>query len=509
MAVLMADSFDFYKPATQSDFSAQQGTGSLVWDSIGSRTNFAVSTLTRFGSGQSLSPGQNLSGAANFSKAFSTNDATVFLCMASYYNNASLGSAGTATGWVLFDGATAQCGVWWEEDGAIRLRAGGTVGGTVLAAYTGAFAAEQWNHFQVSVTINSTTGAIHIRKNGNTVDDFTATGLNTQASANAYTNALSSMQGGDANMIFDDFLYFNVSGSTPTTWVGDVRAIQVMPAIDPTPDHFTPVPNPTGQFGQINTTGPTFAWSANQMNAYKFSPSRTSSLTSIIVNLSSALTGNMVCAVYGDNGSGAPGPLLGQTSQQTNPGAGPVTFNLAVPVLMQGGSNYWLAFWASASVTTTNATTSSANWQSTQTYTGTFPATYPTTTSTTTDSATIYSDFGNFAAIFDLTEDGDSSYIYDSVVGDEDLYGNQAINITPASIIGVVGKMFCRKDNSGSRSGAIQLQSGGTTVNGTSTILSTTYGWLTTGFESTDPNTSAAWTQTGVSSALLGPKVTA
>lgn len=217
----------------------------------------------------------------------------------------------------------------------------------------------------------------------------------------------------------------------------------------------------------------------------------------------------MVCAVYGDNGSGAPGPLLGQTSQQTNPGAGPVTFNLAVPVLMQGGSNYWLAFWASASVTTTNATTSSANWQSTQTYTGTFPATYPTTTSTTTDSATIYSDFGNFAAIFDLTEDGDSSYIYDSVVGDEDLYGNQAINITPASIIGVVGKMFCRKDNSGSRSGAIQLQSGGTTVNGTSTILSTTYGWLTTGFESTDPNTSAAWTQTGVSSALLGPKVTA
>ena len=83
--------------------------------------------------------------------------------------------SGTTLGFYLelFDGATAQCSIVFRSDGAILLTSGGPAG-TVLATYTGAFPViNTWYAFEFEVVINNTTGSFAVRKNGNTVNDFT------------------------------------------------------------------------------------------------------------------------------------------------------------------------------------------------------------------------------------------------------------------------------------------------------------------------------------------------
>src|SRR4029077_14699582 len=80
----------------------------------------------------------------------------------------------------LFDGATAQCSVVFRSDGTILLTSGGPAGAT-LATYTGAFPVfNTWYAFEFEIVINNTTGSFAVRKNGNNVNDFTATSLNTR-----------------------------------------------------------------------------------------------------------------------------------------------------------------------------------------------------------------------------------------------------------------------------------------------------------------------------------------
>ncbi len=124
----------------------------------------------------------------------------------------------------------------------------------------------------------------------------------------------------------------------------------------------------------------------------------------------------------------------------------------------------------------------------------------------------LFSKFPNsgtsFSKINQLQEDGDTTYIYDSVVNDEDDFGITALGSTPATIVAVQAKMFVKKSDSGSRSGDLIMTSNGTTANFGSTALSTTYGYLNLP-EGTDPHTGLAWTQPAVDALLVGPKVTA
>jgi hypothetical protein len=68
--------------------------------------------------------------------------------------------------------------------------------------------------------------------------------------------------------------------------------------------------------------------------------------------------------------------------------------------------------------------------------------------------------------------------------------------------------MFAKKSDSGSRQGQVRVKSSSTEVGGTDTVLSTTYAWLNR-VDTTDPNTSAAWTASAVNALQVGPKVTA
>lgn len=101
----------------------------------------------------------------------------------------------------------------------------------------------------------------------------------------------------------------------------------------------------------------------------------------------------------------------------------------------------------------------------------------------------------------------DSSYVFDDVVNDKDLYTMQSIS-NLGSIFGVQVKGFYRQDNATQRFAQNVLKSGATTTMGGIYATNTTYGMQKDIYE-LDPNTSAGWLQAAVNSIEVGPSVEA
>jgi hypothetical protein len=151
-----------------------------------------------------------------------------------HYRTGALSGTTADLGVQFLDGSTAQCTVVFESSGNIVLKSGGATG-TVLATYSGAFTASTWNHFQVKVVINNTTGSITVRKDGATSDTWSATGVNTRGgTANNYANKVGVVSGSGSavSSYFNDLLFYSGSGAAPNTWIGDVRALQLLPNAD-------------------------------------------------------------------------------------------------------------------------------------------------------------------------------------------------------------------------------------------------------------------------------------
>lgn len=114
----------------------------------------------------------------------------------------------------------------------------------------------------------------------------------------------------------------------------------------------------------------------------------------------------------------------------------------------------------------------------------------------------------NFSAVDEPQQNGATDYVFSATAGQSDLYGIAALAATPASVVAVTTRGFVQKSDAGTRNGAIQLKSGSTTVQSTSTALSTSWGWLWR-TDATDPATGSAWVPVAVSNVNIGPVVTA
>jgi hypothetical protein len=93
--------------------------------------------------------------------------------------------------------------------------------------------------------------------------------------------------------------------------------------------------------------------------------------------------------------------------------------------------------------------------------------------------------------------------------GDADFYNVGSIASTPVTTFAVVTRGYLQKSDAGTRTAAVQLKSGGTTV-ASPTLVLTTSGFLWAWrMDLTDPNTSAAWTAAGVNAVQIGPTTVA
>lgn len=114
----------------------------------------------------------------------------------------------------------------------------------------------------------------------------------------------------------------------------------------------------------------------------------------------------------------------------------------------------------------------------------------------------------NYSRVNEEPMNGDTSYVSAATVGAEDLYDIGDLGFVPLSIDAVQLVMVARKDDATARSVAPVLISGSTTTVGSDLVMTTSYAVKTTIFE-TDPDTSAAWTASGVNALQAGMKVTA
>jgi hypothetical protein len=480
------------------------------WEGV-SAGNFTVQP-GRFTGGQAL---QFQTGSGLFmAKTSGANDA-VHHIVVSFMQSAAISGSTIGCYIQLADGATNQCAIVFRTDGAILLQSG-TVGGTTLATYTGAFPfASTWYAFEIEVVINNTTGSLTVRTNGAPSNSFTATGLNTRGgTANNYANRIGiGASSFVSSWLIDDFLWRSDPTSVP--WVGDIRCYTRMPGTD------ISIQFARGQ-GSYNVVLQASAVNAGSTtaNILYFTPfvcpsGTTGSIASLGINLNTGYTGHVNMAIYDATGTGgAPGNLVtnGTATAITTPITNSLVFTFATPPVLTRGSTYWAALNGDVSIQWLGPPNVTNMYSMSQSYASGFPSSASSATA-----LAAHNGMGNLnmnavplnsTLVGEAHQDGATTYVFDSTVNDADFYGFPALSgvVPPTSVICIGVRGYMQKSDAGARTAAMQLKSGATTVATPTLSLSTN--WLWTGsYYLNDPNTSAAWTTTAVNNAQIGPLV--
>lgn len=512
MAFLFADSFDPYNSTSITTFLADAATHWDLASNPGGTTLIVASANTRFSSGQAINFGYNAS-VGGLTKSSGSNDAGHHLVFA--YRNGGTATSFNGLTFTLLDGTTAQCSLVFDPSGPIYLKSG-TGSGTILATWASpGLSLNTWYGIEVEIIIHPTAGSVAIRLNGNTGNDFQATGLNTRPGTNTYANKIQVGVTGTGNgtqaQWLDDFLWFSTSGAAPNTWVGDVRAQQLVPATDASVSLAPGMAPPS----LSNTVQTNVSMSGNTLNS---GPVLTvvygGVASSLSMTFTSSFTGHIKLALY-DGSTGQPGALLGQTAEQTNAAIGTMTLALLSPVTLVTGAKVYVCLLSDNIMSGVNCTSAAVHINGALAYTSGFPSTISAGNITGSGTSGGLAGTVNFSSITNASqvsqsaEDGDTSLVYGSTASVGDLYSIGSLGVTPTSIIAVQTRMAARKTDSGARQARVQVKSGTTTVNGATVTLGTSYSFAGARVDTVDPNTSAAWTAAAVNSLQIGPYVVA
>lgn len=505
MALIIRDGFDFY--------GAPADAGQNYWDVVDSSQG-TLSSTTRFGVGQSYGfPLGSGSGATTLEKAWGSNETTVFFVFSFFYGSTLSGST-QFEALRIYDGSTVQCSISWATDGALRFYRGDL--STLLGTYSGAFAANSWVQMQIKVVINNTTGSFEVRKNGNTSDDFSLTGQNNRSSANNQANKANFYKVNASptnNLLVDDMAwYHSTSGAPWNDWIGDIRALQVMPNADSSVQFAGN--SATINQGQ-NTQTSTRSLATNTMFAFQsFVNPYVCTVAKVTLPLNASVTGHANLAIYDATGAGGgPGSLItnGTATAVTNPTLGNVDFVFGTPPTLALSTKYWLVLLQDATFVWKSDSSLSSLFNESRTYGSGFDSPMALTANNNVPiiaALVVCNLSGNYSYVQELHEDGATTYVFDATVGHKDLYTAPALGVTPASIYGVSLRGYVAKSDAGARSAAMTMTSGSTVQDGSSFALATTFQNLVM-VQDVDPNTSAAWNAAGVNALKFGQKVAA
>jgi hypothetical protein len=492
---MFGDSFDYY--ATVSDM----GNAAGFWD-LTTQSGFSLNKPGRFG-GQCLNFGGNSNPPTKTSGA---NDAVHHLNVAIMVNAGNWGPANEGVYFTLYDGATAQCTVAFWQNGNMTLH-NGAYNGTTLATFPGAIVwPGQWMAIECEIVIHPTAGSITVRTNNSATNTFQATALNTRNSANSYANKIViNCYNGGFNV--DDFLWRSDPASVP--WVGDVRPYVRAPSTDV-----------SAQFSRVSSIlqsiGIIYVTSGGGYAIYSaWSPQVDGNLTSIQFSMNSNYTGNVKVALFDATAPGGnPGNVLASGSTVTNPTAGVNVWNTSTftPIAVKRINKYFVGLMPDGSATFNCASGGGAvymNNTSSPPY-ASFPISNPPATFGTNNLSlnAVITTTNNNSFVGETPEDSTTTYVWDSTAGQADFYGFSALSpVPPGSPICLVTRGFIQKSDAGSRTGNMQLKSGATTVQATtSAVIQTAWTWQWR-MDLTDPNTGAAWTQAAIDAAQIGPIV--
>lgn len=114
----------------------------------------------------------------------------------------------------------------------------------------------------------------------------------------------------------------------------------------------------------------------------------------------------------------------------------------------------------------------------------------------------------NYLLVDEAQDNGDTDYVESSVVSEKDQYAFDNISDIPELIHGISCRGVIKKTDSGSRTGRLLCRSGGADYEGASFNPGLNYLGYDEIFED-DPDTSLAWSKSGIGSAEFGVKVQA
>lgn len=112
----------------------------------------------------------------------------------------------------------------------------------------------------------------------------------------------------------------------------------------------------------------------------------------------------------------------------------------------------------------------------------------------------------NYAVVDELPSNADTDYVSSATPGDVDLYALTDLSASPVSIKAVKATVVARKDDVTTREVRTKLKSGGTTSDGATRGVGTSYAPYSDIYE-VDPDTTSAWTPTNVNALQAGMEV--
>lgn len=138
------------------------------------------------------------------------------------------------------DGASSQVTIGSGADGAIKAWRGneaGTLLGTSAAA--GLLSLNTWAHIEIKVKIDNSTGTVEVRVNG--VTALSLSGIDTQATANAYATAITFCGPDGTNTAdFDNIVVMDNAGTRNNNFLGEGIMETLYPSAAGTAAQWTP-----------------------------------------------------------------------------------------------------------------------------------------------------------------------------------------------------------------------------------------------------------------------------
>lgn len=131
---------------------------------------------------------------------------------------------------LLTDTGTCQVGLGTNASQQIILFRNTTA--NILATSVESLSQGVWHQLELKVKIDNTVGTVELRLNGNTTPIITATGLDTQQTANAFVNDIRFTTDGNGTPDFDidDIIFWDDTGAAPhNNFLGDARIETLQP----------------------------------------------------------------------------------------------------------------------------------------------------------------------------------------------------------------------------------------------------------------------------------------
>jgi hypothetical protein len=501
MVCIFMDGFDKYGPANNTNNVTTAGLMAGEWATAGTTFNI-VAGLSSVG--QALFIG---SGSTNINRVFGTNVARIIGGL-----RFALNTGGSGNMLISFlDGITAQVSILNTATGALQVRNGGATG-TILGTSSATVTAGTIHYLEWDITI-SATGSYQLWVDG--VSVLSGSG-DTNVTANNFVTGVSvGTPGSSTGYTIDDMYLFDTTGTiNNAVLLTSPRVETTFPASDSSVQ-FSIGASVIGSPVLRNSAGSTTGLTANQIYLRPVTCSRAMTLNTIFfLPTSSQGTASIKLLLYAD-GSGLPGALLGQSATVTGITANvALVGNLLSPVVLTAGTQYWIGLMTDTALGThTMQDALTLGRSAANTFSGGAPSTAPVMGAAPTyafwGSVTLVAPV-NFYEVSQQPAAGIYSYVYDSVIGHEDLYNFAALSVIPTAIYAVSVKSWSAKSDTGLRTMSMRMLSAGVDSGGSNVGigLGTSFQWYDTMFDN-DPGTGSPWTGVGLNAAQSGFRIDA